>query len=147
MDHTKGSAFMETTECIRFLVQGSTPEPHEVTFVKSGGEISANCTCQTAQNGISCKHRLNILEGSQKNIVSDNVSDVVEVLKWLPGTSIHQVMRKVKICEARVKAANRELSDAKRKLSEVLNTITTYDHDSEVFIIKEQSSNLTFKTT
>ena len=130
---------METTKSIRFLVQGSTPEPYEVTFVKSGGEISASCTCQAAQNGMSCKHRLNILEGSQKNIVSDNVSDVVTVLKWLPGTSIHQVIRKVRICEARVKAANWELSEAKRKLSEVMNTTTTYNHDTDVFIIKEQT--------
>ena len=130
---------MKTTERIRFLVQGTTPEPYEVSFVKSGGEISASCTCQAARNGKYCEHRLNILEGSQKNIVSDNVSDVVKVLKWLPGTSIHQLMNRVKKCEARVKAANRELSKAKRKLSEVMNTTTTYDHDSEVFIIKEQT--------
>lgn len=105
---------------IQFLVQGSAAEPYEVTFVKSGKELSAFCTCQAAQNRMYCKHRLNILEGSQKNIVSDNVSDVAEVESWLPGSSLQQEILNVKNCEDRVKAANKELSDAKRRLVQVM---------------------------
>ena len=54
---------MKTTESIRFLVQGSSAEPYEVTFVKRGENLSASCTCPDGQNRLSCKHRLNILEG------------------------------------------------------------------------------------
>ncbi len=128
---------MDTTASIRFLVQGSAPEPYEVTFVRKGKELTAFCTCQDEQNRSHCKHRVNILEGSQKNIVSDNVSDVAKVQSWLPGSSMQQALRHVKICEARVKAANWEFSDAKRKLAEAMNDTIIYNHDSDVIIIKE----------
>lgn len=124
------------SESIQFLVQGSAAEPYEVTFVKTGQEFSARCTCRAGLNGVLCKHRLNILEGSQKDIVSDNVSDVAKVQSWLPGSSIQQELRNLKICEARVKAAQHELSEVKRRLAEVMNASITYDHDSDVTIIR-----------
>ena len=108
---------MEQKEQIQFLVQGSGAEPYEVTFVKTGSEFSARCTCQAGQNELHCKHRVNILEGSLKNIVSENVSDVAKVQSWLPGSSIQHELRNLKICEARVKAANYELSEVKRRLA------------------------------
>ncbi len=128
---------METTESIRFLVQGSASELYEVTFIRMGKELTAFCTCQDGQNRLHCKHRVSILKGSQKNIVSDNVSDVAKVQSWLPGLSIQQTLQHVKICEVRVKAANWEFSDAKRKLAEVMNDTIKYDHDTDVIIIKE----------
>ncbi len=128
---------MKATASIRFLVQGSTPKPYEVTFVRNGKELTAFCTCQAGQSKLYCKHRVSILKGSEKNVVSDNVSDVAKVQSWLPGSSIQQALRHVKICEARVKAANWEFSDAKRKLAEVMNDTIIYNHDSDVIIIKE----------
>lgn len=64
---------METRE---FLVQGSALEPYKVTFKKVGGNLSAYCTCPAGENGMYCKHRFNILEGSTKGIVSGNEADV-----------------------------------------------------------------------
>ena len=124
------------SECIQFLVQGSAAEPYEVTFVRTGTEFSARCTCLFGQNGLLCKHRVNILEGHLKNIVSDNVSDVDKVQSWLPGSSIQHELRNLKICEARVKAANHELSEVQHRLAEVMNASITYDHDSDVRIIR-----------
>ena len=62
---------------LQFLVQGSSAEPYE-TFVQAGKELSASCTCQAGQNGSHCKHRLNILEGSQY----DHDTDVI-IIKQL----------------------------------------------------------------
>ena len=69
---------MEISERMQFLVQGSSAEPYEVTFVQAGKELSASCTCQAGQNGLHCKHRLNILEGSQY----DHDTDVI-IIKQL----------------------------------------------------------------
>lgn len=127
---------MEGSERIQFLVQGSAAKPYEVTFVKTGKELAAFCTCQAGKNGLSCKHRLNILDGSQNNIVSDNPHEVAKVQTWVPGTSIQREIRNVKISQARVKAANWELSEAQRRLAQIMHAPTEYDHDTDITIIK-----------
>ena len=127
---------MERSERIQFLVQGSAAEPYEVTFVKIGKELAAFCTCQSGENKLSCQHRLDILEGNSNNIVSGNTDEVAKVQNWLRNTSIQQELRNVKISQARVKAANWELVEAKRRLAQVMHTLTQYDHDNDTTIIK-----------
>ena len=127
---------MKKIERIQFLIQDSVAKSYEVTFVRTGKELTAFCTCQAAQNGLSCKHRLNILDGGQNNIVSDNPHEVAIVQTWLPNTSIQRELRNVKISQARVKAANWELSEAKRRLAQVMHTPTEYEHDTDITIIK-----------
>ncbi len=46
---------MERSERIQFLIQDSAAKPYKVTFVKTGKELAAFCTCQAGQNGLSCK--------------------------------------------------------------------------------------------
>lgn len=127
---------MERSERIQFLVQGSAAKPYEVTFVKTGKELAAFCTCQSGKSRLSCKHRLDILDGNPNNIVSGNPQEVAKVQNWLPNTSIQQELRNVKISQARVKAANWELAEAKRRLAQVMHILTQYDPDKDTTIIK-----------
>ena len=102
---------------VQFEVQGSAAEPYLVRFIKSGDNLSAYCTCPAGQNGMYCKHRFLILEGETKNIVSGNGDKVELVSSWLPGSDVEAAMQNVKIMEANVERAKKELSAAKKALA------------------------------
>ncbi len=61
---------------------------------------------------------------------------MTEVKSWLPSSTVQNELRHVKICESRVKAVNRELSHAKKRLAQIMNASTQYNHDTEISIIK-----------
>lgn len=103
-------------ETIQFLVQGSSDEPYEVTFKKSGNNLSAYCTCAAGQNGQYCKHRFQILEGRTEGIVSGNEGMVPTIVAWLPGTDVAEAM-------AELAAAEREFEQAKKVVTHAKKTV------------------------
>jgi hypothetical protein len=108
---------METCE---FLVQGSAPEPYRVIFKKAANNLSAYCTCPAGENGMYCKHRFSILEGSTKGIVSPNVDDVKIVSTWLAGIDVETAMKIVKQIERQEAQIKMQLSAAKRALARAM---------------------------
>lgn len=107
-------------EIIEFLVQGSSPNPYQVTFQKDGQKLAAFCTCAAGEAGQACKHRLNILNGQKIGIVSDNVSQVKIVASWLPGSNLEQAINEVTRTEAELEVAKKAVSAAKRKVASVM---------------------------
>jgi hypothetical protein len=107
-------------ETIVFSVQGSAIEPYKVTFSNNIGKISASCTCQAAVNGLSCKHRLRILAGEKKDVVSDNLRSIETLLNWLPGSEIEQALIAVGEAEKIHDHAKKELEKAKKRLAKAL---------------------------
>lgn len=103
-----------------FLVQGSAPEPYKVTFRKNGTNLSAYCTCPAGENGQHCKHRLGILSGSTKSIVSKNTSDVEVVCDWLPGSDIEEAWLEHTRLESELIKVKRNLSEAKKALARAM---------------------------
>jgi uncharacterized Zn finger protein len=101
-----------------FVVQGSAPEPYHVTFEKEGNRFNAYCTCPAGQNGMHCKHRLNILKGSAKKILSDNHSDVEEVVSWLPETDLEKAINQLERLEKEAAKIKKQLSIAKKQLAQ-----------------------------
>ncbi len=102
---------------IEFLVQGSADEPYKVRFIKQGDNLSAYCTCPAGQNGMYCKHRFRILEGSTKGIVSSNPAEAATVQSWLQGTDVEGAMCKVKQIESEAAEVKKRLSAAKKALA------------------------------
>jgi hypothetical protein len=105
---------------LNFLVKGSAADPYEVEFVLDGNNLSAFCTCPAGINGQYCKHRLGILRGETKGIVSDNNSDATVVASWLPGTDIEQALLGVSDAEKSRAADKASLSAAKKHLARVM---------------------------
>ena len=106
---------------IRFEVQGSARDPYGVIFVRrSESDLSAFCSCPAGQNGQYCKHRLNILAGITKGIVSGNDDDVKVVRSWLPGTDIELAIARMRELEKEADKIKKALSVAKKDLAKAM---------------------------
>lgn len=103
-----------------FLVQGSEAEPYRVTFKRDGSNITALCNCKAGTNGMHCKHRLEILTGKSKSIVSGNEADMEVVVSWLPDSDVEAVMVELAEAEVNLAAAKTVVSGLKKKLARTL---------------------------
>ena len=114
-----------TTDIIEFLVQGSTKDPYKVSFAesKSHGEkiYLAFCTCKAGQIGSLCKHRMNIFEGSKKNIVSGDLEKAELLANWYKGSIYKQIMIKIDKYEKEYKEIQSKLRSEKRFLAKMMN--------------------------
>lgn len=103
-------------------VKGSSADPYEVTFIKDGDSLTALCTCPAGQYGNFCKHRISILDGNSKAIVSDNADQVSTVLEWLQGTDVAAALSEFRELEKAPDTSKSALVAAKRKLARAMNS-------------------------
>ena len=94
-------------EELTFLVKGSSKDPYEVIFIKDGDSLTAICNCPAGTYGNFCKHRISILDGNAKAIVSDNTDQATKVITGLAGTDVE---------EARIEGESRRPHEALRPL-------------------------------
>ena len=104
-------------EAAEFLVQGSAPEPYRVLFQRNDKNLSAYCTCPAGEEGMHCKHRIRILQGSTEGIVSHNETDVAVVAGWLVGTDVELALRRVISLESEAARVTQALRLAKKALA------------------------------
>lgn len=104
----------------KFEVKGSASEPYQVLIKKDDSNLSAFCTCPAGKNGMHCKHRISILLGISKGIVSDNISDVTEVASWVPGSDVEDALNVIEELEDEFARIKRKLSAAKKALSKAM---------------------------
>jgi len=107
-------------DSITFLVQGSEVEPYKVVFTKQVNGLTVTCSCQAAHNGLSCKHRLRILNGDKKDIIGNNTDAITMVLMWLKGSEIETALKVVLEAELKNEQAKKELERAKKSLAKTL---------------------------
>jgi len=107
---------------LSFLVKGSAADPYEVTFIKDGDSLTALCTCPAGQFGNFCKHRITILDGDGKAIVSDNANRVPTIVEWLQGTDVAAALIEFRNLEKTGGGSKNELAAAKKKLARAMNT-------------------------
>jgi len=107
---------------LSFLVKGSASDPYEVTFIKDGESLTALCTCPAGQFGNFCKHRITILDGDGKAIVSDNAGRVSTIVDWLPGTDVAAALSEYRDVEKAGGESKSALAAAKKKLARAMNT-------------------------
>ena len=105
-----------------FLVQGSSADPYEVTFIKDGTSLTAICTCPAGPYGNFCKHRISILEGNAQTISSDNADQAATVVGWLPGTDVDAALAEMREAEKIANPDKTDLNAAKRKVARAMNS-------------------------
>lgn len=109
-------------DVIKFLVQGSAPEPYHVTFTKTNTNLNAFCTCPAGDNGQYCKHRFRILSGSTTSIVSENKDEVALIQSWLPGSDVEKALKEFTEAENECDLAKKRLSLAKKKVAKAMRS-------------------------
>lgn len=107
---------------LSFLVKGSAADPYEATFIKDGDSLTALCTCPAGQFGNFCKHRIAILDGDAKGIVSDNANRVSTIVEWLKGTDVALALAEFRNVEQDGGASKSTLAAAKKKLARAMNS-------------------------
>jgi hypothetical protein len=107
---------------LTFQVKGSSSEPYEVIFIKDGDSLTALCSCPAGQYGNFCKHRIAILEGDSKAIVSSNADRATTIVNWLQGTDVAAALSEFRGIEKAGDQAKSVLVAAKRKLARAMNT-------------------------
>jgi hypothetical protein len=105
-----------------FQVKGSSVKPYEITFIKDGDSLTALCSCPAGQYGNFCKHRIAILDGNGKAIVSDNTEQVATVVDWLQGTDVAMALEEFREIEKIKGTPKSSLVAAKRKLARAMNS-------------------------
>ena len=102
---------------LSFLVQVSSDTPHCTVTVRNDGDIvTARCTCESGGPGVLCKHRLSILSGQTKWVISNNLLSVKRVLTWVASTDIgHTIVRQAH-AQRRVHEAREELENMAQRL-------------------------------
>ncbi|NJC38074.1 hypothetical protein GGR60_002628 [Xanthomonas arboricola] len=108
-------------EIIEFAVQGSAAEPYVVTFSRTGESFTAFCTCPAGQSRQSCKHRIGILAGSTKGLVSGTPEQVGLVANWLPGSHVAVDRQALVASEAAFEQAKKAVSAARAALAAALH--------------------------
>lgn len=106
---------------IIFLVQGSSPDPYEVSFHKKNDQILAFCTCNAGSLGKYCKHRSDILFGSTVSIVSENSNLIKNVQEWFKGSILESVYVQLKDAEENVVEAKKAEKAIRAKISSVMH--------------------------
>jgi uncharacterized Zn finger protein len=107
---------------IKFLVQGSAPDPYEVVFDKKGGNLTATCSCPAGLMGQYCKHRFRILAGNSEGIVSENIEDATTVQGWLAGSDVEMAIHNLGLAEAELDQAKKKVGAAKKALARAMST-------------------------
>lgn len=109
-------------EQLHFLVQGSSANPYEVTFIKDGDSLTAICSCPAGEFGNFCKHRISILDGKSTAISSDNAGQVPLVQEWLSGTDVEEALSELRDIESVAKSDKKAIAAAKKKLARAMNS-------------------------
>jgi len=100
-----------------FEVKGSAAAPYLVTFSRSSKKsLSIRCTCPSGRFGQLCKHRVAILSGDKKGIVSSNLEQVELIQSWIKGTEIEKKLIDVKLMEKVALKSKESLVKAKKVL-------------------------------
>jgi len=107
---------------IKFLVNGSAPDPYIVTFTKENGKLNAFCTCPAGKNGQCCKHRRNILSGNTKLIESNNHEQVTIIQSWLLGSDLEKALIELEESESKFDYAKKRLSAARKNAAKVMRS-------------------------
>ena len=113
-------ASKDKADKLTFLVQGSAHEPYEVSFLKHNDNLNVYCTCPAGILGQFCKHKINILEGNTKAIVSDNADDVEVVTTWLAGSDLETALNTYYEVQSELSKLKKKWSQARKAVAKVM---------------------------
>lgn len=109
-----------TATRLEFVIEGSRGDQYQVTFEKEGETLHAFCTCQAGENGLYCKHRFGLMDGSPARLLSDNAGDVERLKAMMAGTELEAAYSRVKEATKAHEATTKALGKAKKDLARAM---------------------------
>lgn len=103
----------------RFKVQGSS-EPYDITFSSEANTLKARCTCPAGENGLHCKHRIEIMRGKTSSILSGNENQVAEIVQLMKGTDLEKMFLQYEEAERTYDFAQKQFAKAKKALAKAM---------------------------
>ncbi|MEO5355095.1 MAG: hypothetical protein H7835_18060 [Magnetococcus sp. XQGC-1] len=109
---------------LHFMVQESNDEPpRRVTITKEKNNLTAHCTCPRGGSGHVCRHRLSILSGNGRLVVSDNVADVKRVEVWVVWSDVGGLMARLVEAQKRLQAVRGEAEKSAAAVNEAADDV------------------------
>jgi len=103
------------------FVQGSSFEPYKVVFTRrSNTNLTAHCSCPAGENGLYCKHRLEILAGNTGAVLNPNSDDIKTVQSWLIGSDVEKALLRVNELQEEAARIKKALNLAKVDLAKAM---------------------------
>lgn len=113
---------------LQFMAQESNDEPpRRVTITKDKGNVTARCTCPRGGVGHICRHRLSILSGSGRLIVSDNVADVQHVEAWVVWSDVGVLIARLVEAQKRLQAVKSEAEKSAVSVNDAIGEVRTIE--------------------
>lgn len=109
-------------EQLIFQVKGSSSNTYELTFIKDGDSLTALCTCPAGQFGGLCKHRVAIIDGKSKSVISDNADQVTKIIEWAVGTDVATALAELRAGEKNKDLSKNDIKVLKKKVARAMNT-------------------------
>lgn len=106
---------------LQFKIKGSSDTPYSIRIVRrEDGNLSAYCTCQAADNGLHCKHRIGVLSGKPAGVVGDRSADLKIVQSWVKGSDIEAVMLELQAAEDQLEEIKTKVARLKKTLARAM---------------------------
>jgi len=110
---------MSNMTLFKFTIKGENGE-YEITFSRQGSYVRAECTCPAGENGLQCKHRIQIMKDNTSNILSGNENQVEEIKELIRGTDVEKALMEFEEAEAPYNAIQKRLARAKKSLAKAM---------------------------
>ncbi|MEO5363843.1 MAG: SWIM zinc finger family protein [Magnetococcus sp. DMHC-8] len=111
---------------LMFMAQESNDEPpRRVTITKEKNNLTARCTCPRGGVGHICRHRLSILSGNGRLVVSDNVADVKRVEAWVVWSDVGVLIARLVEAQKRLQAVRGEAEKSAVAVNEAADEVRT----------------------
>lgn len=108
-------------DTLNFKIQGSASDPYIITFTKEGNNLKAFCDCPAGQNWKHCKHRVGLLTGSTKGLVSDNSNELVTLQGMMEGTDLEVALGEYLKADEASTEAKKQLTKTKKVLVQAMH--------------------------
>ncbi len=102
---------------LHFLIQGSQPDPYVVTFQRHNRQVIAKCTCLAGENGQVCKHRLSLMEGDFRQVLSFDEVDRDRLIVMLADSELEEQYQAYLAAIDENEAATKRMKDRKKSLA------------------------------
>jgi hypothetical protein len=101
------------SEKITYSVQGSSSEPYIVEISLS--PFTVRCTCQAAEVGLPCRHRIKIISGEDPGIINGDKGRFPDIAAAAKQTPVFDLLKKYEISKDNKKAVETAAEKAFKK--------------------------------